>query len=262
MNELPFYLNHIHIVLCRPSHPANIGSAARAMKTMGLTHLTLVAPQLIATPMTQNPPEYSPSQPFRLPDESYTLASGAVDILDNARIVPNLSAALNDCVASYALTSRRRELNIPPKTPREAVPELIKFAEQNQPVAVVFGNERFGLDIDEVALCNRLMTINGNPNYFSLNLSQAVQVVAYEIFSQTSFINSVLQTEEQFVPQGEIDGLIQHFDEIMNQIGFFERRNSERLLRRIRRIFDRNGVQREEIDILRGFLKTVGQRVK
>lgn len=262
MNELPFYLNHIHIVLCRPSHPANVGAAARAIKTMGLTHLTLVAPQLIATPMTQNPPEYSPDQPFRLPDESYTLASGAVDILDNARIVPNLSAALSDCVASYALTSRRRELNAPPKTPREAVPELIKFAEQNQPVAVVFGNERFGLDIDEVALCNRLMTINGNPNYFSLNLSQAVQVVAYEIFSQTSFINSVLQTEEQFVPQGEIDGLIQHFDEIMNQIGFFERRNSERLLRRIRRIFDRNGMQREEIDILRGFLKTVGQRVK
>lgn len=262
MNELPFYLNHIHIVLCRPSHPANVGAAARAIKTMGLSHLTLVAPQLIATPMTQNPPEYSPSQPFRLPDESYTLASGAVDILDNARIVPNLSAALSDCVLSYALTSRRRELNAPPKTPREAVPELIKFAEQNQPVAVVFGNERFGLDIDEVALCNRLMTINGNPNYFSLNLSQAVQVVAYEIFSQTSFINSVLQTEEQFVPQGEIDGLIQHFDEIMNQIGFFERRNSERLLRRIRRIFDRNGMQREEIDILRGFLKTVGQRVK
>lgn len=262
MNELPFYLNHIHIVLCRPSHPANVGAAARAIKTMGLSHLTLVAPQLIATPMTQNPPEYSPSQPFRLPDESYTLASGAVDILDNARIVPNLSAALSDCVVSYALTSRRRELNAPPKTPREAVPELIKFAEQNQPVAVVFGNERFGLDIDEVALCNRLMTINGNPNYFSLNLSQAVQVVAYEIFSQTSFINSVLQTEEQFVPQGEIDGLIQHFDEIMNQIGFFERRNSERLLRRIRRIFDRNGMQREEIDILRGFLKTVGQRVK
>ncbi|MBR0129291.1 MAG: RNA methyltransferase, partial [Neisseriaceae bacterium] len=162
----------------------------------------------------------------------------------------------------YALTSRRRELNIPPKTPREAVPELIKFAKQNQPVAVVFGNERFGLDIDEVALCNRLMTINGNPNYFSLNLSQAVQVVAYEIFSQTPFINSVLQTEEQFVPQGEIDGLINHFDEIMDTIGFFERRNSERLLRRIRRIFDRNGIQREEIDILRGFLKTVGQRVK
>lgn len=262
MNELPPYLNHIHIVLCRPSHPANVGAAARAIKTMGLSHLTLVAPQLIATPMTQNPPEYNPGQPFRLPDESYTLASGAVDILDNARIVPNLSAALSDCVVSYALTSRRRELNAPPKTPREAVPELIKFAEQNQPVAVVFGNERFGLDIDEVALCNRLMTINGNPNYFSLNLSQAVQVVAYEIFSQTSFINSLLQTEEQFVPQGEIDGLINHFDEIMDTIGFFERRNSERLLRRIRRIFDRNGMQREEIDILRGFLKTVGQRVK
>ena len=262
MNELPFYLNHIHIVLCRPSHPANIGSAARAMKTMGLTHLTIVAPQLIATPMTPNPPEYLPNQAFRLPDESYTLASGAVDILDTACIVPTLQDALSDCVLSYALTSRRRELNIPPKTPREAVPELIKFAEQNQQVAIVFGNERFGLDIDEVALCNRLMTINGNPNYFSLNLSQAVQVVTYEIFSQTSFINNILQTEEQFVPQGEIDGLISHFDATMTQIGFFERRNKERLLRRIRRIFDRNGVQREEIDILRGFLKTVGQREK
>ena len=262
MNELPEYLSNIHIILCRPSHPANIGSAARAMKTMGLTHLTIVAPQLIATPMTQNPPTYCSDKPFRLPDESYTLASGAVDVLDNARIVPNLQAALSDCVLSYALTSRRRELNIPPKTPRESVPELLKFAQKNQQVAIVFGNERFGLDIDEVALCNRLMTINGNPNYFSLNLSQAVQVVAYEIFSQTSFINNILQNEEQFVPQGEIDGLINHFDEIMDKIGFFERRNKDRLLRRIRRIFDRNGMQREEIDILRGFLKTIGQKTK
>lgn len=262
MDTLPQSLSQIHIVLCRPSHPANIGGAARAMKTMGLFNLTIVAPQLIATPMTQNPPEYLPNQAFRLPDESYTLASGAVDILDNARIVPTLQDALGDCVVSYALTSRRRELNIPPKTPRESVPEILSFANKNQQVAIVFGNERFGLDINEVALCNRLMTINGNPNYFSLNLSQAVQVVAYEIFSQTSFINNILQTEEQFVPQGEIDGLISHFDEIMTQIGFFERRNSERLLRRIRRIFDRNGLQREEIDILRGFLKTVGQRTK
>ncbi|MBR6026250.1 MAG: RNA methyltransferase [Neisseriaceae bacterium] len=258
---IPKYLQHIRVVLCRPSHPANIGAAARAMKTMGLTRLYLVAPQLIATPMTPNPPQYNPQQSFSLPEESYTLASGAVDVLEQATIVNTLPEALHDTVISCALTSRRRELSVPLQTPRQGVSEILATAKSCQECAIVFGNERFGLSIEESMNCNRLITINGNPDYFSLNLAQAVQVLTYEIFSQIDFSMEHLQEKTNMVTHKEIDGLMGHFADVMQKVGFFERRNSERLLRRLRRLFDRNGVEREEIDILRGFLKTVTYRI-
>ncbi|RKV69843.1 MAG: RNA methyltransferase, partial [Neisseria sp.] len=184
---LPDFLNNIRIVLTRTSHPANIGSAARAMKTMGLSDLVLVAPNLMSTPMTAVPPVFDPQNPqdFKLPEESFTLASGAADVLHNARITATLDDALADTTISCALTSRRREITAPLQTPRELVPELLQAARRGEQVALVFGNETFGLSIEEVQACNRLMTINGNPDYFSLNLAQAVQVVCYEIFSQT-----------------------------------------------------------------------------
>lgn len=254
---IPKYLQHIRVVLCRPSHPANIGAAARAMKTMGLTRLYLVAPQLIETPMTPNPPLYKDSKTFSLPEESFTLASGATDVLEQAIIVDTLPQALHDTVISCALTSRRRELSVPLQNPRQGVSEILAAAKNCQECAIVFGNERFGLSIEETMNCNRLITINGNPDYFSLNLAQAVQVIAYEIFSQIDLPMEHLQDKAQMVTHQEIDGLIGHFSEVMQNVGFFERRNSERLLRRLRRLFDRNGVEREEIDILRGFLKTV-----
>ena len=173
---VPDYLRHIHVVLTRTSHPGNIGAAARAMKTMGLSRLTLVAPNLMATPMTPEPPTFDAAQAaaFRLPEESFILASGARDVLEQARIVATLDEALADTVLSCALTSRRRELSAPLHTPRELVPELLQAARQGFQVALVFGNETFGLNIDEVQRCNRLLTISGNPAYFSLNLAQAV----------------------------------------------------------------------------------------
>lgn len=256
------YLPYIHVVLCRPSHPANIGSAARAMKTMGLTQMTIVAPQLIATPMTPQPPVFQENQPFRLPEESFVLSSGAKDVLENARIVDTLKEALSDTVISCALTSRRREISVNPQTPRQLAPEILQMAHQKNHVALVFGNERFGLSIDEVMQCNRLMTINGNPDYFSLNLAQAVQVVSYEIFSHIDMPMTHLIQNHNPVPHAEIDGLIGHFAQIMQEVGFFERRNQERLMRRLSLLFERSGIEREEIDIMRGFLKTVGKRLE
>ncbi|MDO5686709.1 MAG: RNA methyltransferase [Neisseria sp.] len=256
---LPEFLQRIRVVLCRTAHPANIGSAARAMKTMGLTRLVLVAPELIHTPMTPRPPTFDPAhaQDFRLPEESFILASGAADVLENARVVATLNQALHDTTLSCALTSRRRELSVPPATPRELAPELLQAASAGQEVALVFGNESYGLSIEESTLCNRLITINGNPDYFSLNLAQAVQVVTYELFSHVDLPLDRLRSTAQPVPRQEIDGLIGHFENVMDDIGFFERRNRERLLRRLRRLFDRADTEREEIDILRGFLKTV-----
>lgn len=261
---VPTYLDNIHIVLARTSHPANIGSAARAMKTMGLHRLTLVAPQLIATPMTENPPVFDAAKPqdFKLPEESFVLASGAADVLENARIVATLDEALAHTTLSCALTSRKRELTAPLQTPRQLVPELLQAASDGQQVALVFGNETFGLSIEEVQNCNRLMTINGNPDYFSLNLAQAVQVVCYELFSQTDMPMTHLQQETRPATHEQITGMVGHMESVMNDIGFFNRRNSERLMRRMQNLFMRADTQTEDIDIIRGFLNTVKRRLK
>lgn len=149
---LPDYLGNIRIILTRTSHPANIGSAARAMKTMGLHRLTIVTPNLMATPMTENPPVFNPDdvQSFALPEESFILASGAADVLHNAEIVATLDEALADTTIACALTSRRREITAPLQTPRDLVPELLQAANRGEKVALVFGNETFGLSIEEV----------------------------------------------------------------------------------------------------------------
>lgn len=261
---LPDYLNRIHVVLSRTSHPSNIGSAARAMKTMGLHHLTLVAPNLMATPMTENPPVFDPQNPqaFQLPEESFTLASGAADVLKNVKIVATLDEALADTTISCALTSRRREITSPLQTPRQLVPELLQAASRGEHVALVFGNETFGLNIEEVQACNRLMTINGNPDYFSLNLAQAVQVVCYEIFSQTDVPMTHLQQEDHAATHEQIKGMVDHLGSLMHDVDFFKRRNSERLMRRMQSLFGRAHTQTEDIDILRGFFNTVKQHLK
>lgn len=259
----PAYLNNIHIILCRTSHPANIGAAARAMKTMGLQRLTLVAPNLIATPMTATPPIFNPDCPdtFRLPEESRILASGAADILDNCRIVADLHLALADSVLSCSLTSRRRELSAPLQTPRQLTPELLQAAQNGLQVALVFGNETNGLSIDEVNACNRLMTINGNPDYFSLNLAQAVQVVCYELFSQTDQPMTHLQQDDTPASHRQVQGMIEHLHQTMHDIDFFRHRNSGRMMRRMNALFNRAAPTREDIDILRGFFKRIQQKI-
>ncbi|MDO5639499.1 MAG: RNA methyltransferase [Neisseria sp.] len=262
--SVPDYLGNIHIILARTSHPANIGSAARAMKTMGLSRLTLVSPQLIATPMTPEPPVFdaAAAAAFKLPEESFVLASGAADVLENARIVATLDEALADTVLSCALTSRKRELTSPLQTPRELVPELLQAAAAGQQVALVFGNETFGLSIEEVQSCNRLMTINGNPDYFSLNLAQAVQVVCYELFSQVGLPMAHLEQHTNPATHAQISGMVGHLESVMDDIGFFNRRNSERLMRRMQSLFARANTETEDIDILRGFLNTVKRNLK
>lgn len=262
--QLPEFLNNISVVLARPSHPSNIGAAARAMKTMGLTHLVLVAPQLIKTPMTAEPPIFDTEKidQFKLPEESYILASGATDVLDNAKIVATLGEAIAPSTLAYGLTSRKRELAAILKTPREAIPEMLAHAQNNEQISLVFGNETSGLSIDEVNLCNRLMTINGNPDYFSLNLSQAVQVVCYEVMSQVDLSMERLVPELELATQEQIMGMLGHMEHAMDSIGFFERRNSERLMRHMHNLFGQTNITKEDIDILRGFYKTIENKVK
>lgn len=261
---LPDFLNNITIVLSRTSHPANIGSAARAMKTMGLTRLTLVAPNLMQTPMTSDPAKFDYANPtsFVLPEESFILASGARDVLENARIVATLDDALADTTLSCALTSRRRELSAPLHTPREIMPSLISAAGTGQQIALVFGNETFGLSIDEVQSCNRLITINGNPDYFSLNLAQAVQIICYELFSHVDISMTHLKQEQNLATHQQTSGMVEHLQQVMNLAGFFNRRNEKRLMRRMAAMFDRAQLSTEDIDVLRGFYNTVSQQLQ
>lgn len=239
--EVPDFLKNIRIVLARPSHPGNIGSAARAMKTMGLTRLVLVEPREFPS------------------DEADVLASGAVDVLRDATVVPTLAEALADVTLAAALTSRKRELTTPLAVPREAAPELVARARAGEQVALVFGNETFGLSIEEVELCNRLVTIPGNPAYFSLNLAMAVQVMTYELFSHTGVGVDYLRAEGEAATREEVEGMCAQLDQTMAHIGYYRRRNGDRLMRRMRTMFNRAGLLREEIDILRGFLKQVGR---
>lgn len=261
---VPDYLSRISVVLCRTSHPGNIGSAARAMKTMGLSRLVLVSPNLMNTPMTPNAPQFDPACPqrFRLPEESFILASGAADVLENAVITATLDEALADTVISCALTSRKRELTAPLQTPRELTPELLAAAQNGLQTALVFGNETRGLSIEEVQSCNRLMTINGNPDYFSLNLAQAVQVAAYEIFSQIGADMSHLMHDKHTATHEQIRGMTDHMAALMDELGFFKRRNGERMMRRLHNLFARAGTETEDIDILRGFFNTVKKNIK
>ena len=262
--QLPDFLNNISVVLCRTSHPSNIGSTARAMKTMGLTRLVLVCPQLITTPMTAHAPVFDATQiqHYQLPEESFILASGAADVLQHAKIVATLEEAVAPCVLACALTSRKRELTATLQTPREITPEILAMAESGQKVALVFGNETSGLSIDEVDTCNRLITINGNPDYFSLNLAQAVQVISYEIMSQINLDMTHLSPETELATRAQITGMVEHMETAMDSVGFFQRRSSERLMRHMHKLFGQTQINREDIDILRGFFKTIENKVK
>ncbi|GGP24236.1 RNA methyltransferase [Silvimonas amylolytica] len=225
------------VVLCNTSHPGNIGSTARAMKTMGLAHLYLV-----------NPKEF-PS------DTARSLASSADDVLDNAIVVNTLEEALVGTTMQVAMTARRRELVQPLHTPRQLVPELLQEAAGGGTIALVFGNETNGMSIDEVRQCNRLVTIPTNPVYSSLNLAQAVQVLCYEL--RAALLDDVSHLEERrTLPSHEYMELFyEHLERTLITIGFLRTKNPKRLMPRVRRIVQRAQLDQEEVDMLRGVLR-------
>ncbi|PZO93170.1 MAG: RNA methyltransferase [Haemophilus parainfluenzae] len=253
-------LHQFTIVLCQPSHPGNIGAAARAMKTMGLINLSLVSPHLIKTPLTDNPPVFNPSDPgsFRLPEESYILSSGARDVLDSAVFYPDLKEALRGTHWVCALTSRQREITSSPLTPKEAIPFLLDAAQRGEKIAFLFGSETFGLSIDEVALANRLITIPGNPDYFSLNLAQAVQVMTYELYSELFHRKPQARAcTESPAPREAIFALLMHFENTLNHTAFFANKNKERLMRHIAHMLNKSSLEKDEVDLLRGVLSAI-----
>ena len=234
----PVVLGHIRIVLCEPSHPGNIGAAARAMKTMGFERLTLVKPRQ-----------------FPHADAS-ARASGAADVLATATVVADLDAALAGTRFACALSARRRDLTPQPIDVRAAASEIVQHA-QSAEVAIVFGPERVGLSIADVSRCHRLVRIPANPEYASLNLAAAVQIVVYEVRRACTSESGVAAqgTDVQPASHEEVERLIAHLEETMLASGFLDPERPGRLIQRMRRMFARATPEAEEVAILRGFLR-------
>jgi tRNA/rRNA methyltransferase len=228
-------LDRIRIVLSRTSHPGNIGAAARAMKTMGLTRLYLIDPASFPDPVAD------------------ARASGAGDILGRAQVVGSLAEALAGTVLSGAVTARRRERSVPVRSAREAGAELVQFAGQGD-VALVFGTETSGLTNEEVALCSMPVSIPANPAFSSLNLGAAVQLLCYELRMAAQAPVAPAAAAPEPATFEEIEGFHRHLEHAMRASGFYDPANPKRLLQRVRRLFGRVRLEKEEVNILRGII--------
>jgi TrmH family RNA methyltransferase len=233
-------LANIRIVLSQTSHPGNIGSAARAMKTMGLAQLVLVAPKIF--------PAW----------EATSLAAGADDVLAAARVAPTLEQALAGCTYAVAATARPRELVAEIFDARAAAAQLIAEARRGaagSQVALVFGNETSGLSNEDARRCNAMAHIPANPAYSSLNLAASVQVFAYELrMAVDRAIPAPAGPRDVPATQEEIDGLLRHCETALAEIGFYKPDNPGRLMPRLQKLFGRARLEREEVNILRGIL--------
>jgi tRNA/rRNA methyltransferase len=236
----------LRFVLVETSRPGNIGAAARAIKTMGFSDLVLVAPRF---------------QDAATQDEAIAFASGAQDILASARIVGTIAEALDGCNFAAALSARLREFSPPVIAPRALAAQLAANAGLN--AALVFGNERFGLPNEAVEKCNVLINIPANPDYSSLNLAQAVQVLAYEC-RVASAGDSLPATDIGFHGDAasirQIDGMYAHLEEALVAIDFLDADNPKKLMPRLKRLFSRTQLETEEVNILRGIAKQILQK--
>jgi tRNA/rRNA methyltransferase len=233
----------IAIVLSRPSHPGNIGAAARAMKTMGFADLRLVSPRHFPHP------------------EAEALASGAADVLAAARVFDRLEDAIADAELAVGFSARPRELSHPELTLREAAPRVLAAAAEG-PVALVFGNETFGLTNEELGRCQMLCTIPANPEYSSLNLAASVQVACYEISVSRDEPSEPRERKRMPATVEDIEGLFAHWEASMIVSGFHDPDEPKRLMERLRRLFGRTGLEREEVKFLRGMLAAYEKRMK
>ncbi|MGJ7456264.1 RNA methyltransferase [Halomonas sp. MA07-2] len=233
-------LSNIRIVLVQTYHPGNIGASARAMKTMGLSDLVLVNPR-------------------RFPDpEATRLAAGAEDLVESARVVGSLAEAVADCVQVIGASARLRSLPLPHfDEPDTMARELIEQA-ATDPVALVFGRERFGLTNDEIRLCSHQVSIPANPAYGILNLSQAVQVLAYEVFKAwrrrpDSGYRRALPTEQRQPTREHLGHFHDHLGRVMAASGFLTQPHAHTETQ-LQMLFARAQPSRKELSLLRGLL--------
>jgi tRNA (cytidine32/uridine32-2'-O)-methyltransferase len=230
--------DRIRIVLVGTQHPGNIGSAARAIKTMGLHRLVLVAP------------EKRPNA------ESDALAAGADDLLAAAVFHDDLASALAGCTRVLGCTARSRRVALPELSPREAAATVADVAAEGD-VALVFGRERTGLTNEELHLCHQAVHIPANPGYSSLNLASAVQVVAYEVRMALLDRSGAADPAEPRDPPAsheQMEGFYAQLGETLDAIDFHKGRSPDSAMRKLRRIFNRAALDERDVRLLRGVL--------
>ncbi len=233
----------MRFILVETSRPGNIGAVARAMKTMGFSDLVLVNPRF-ADALTQ--------------DEAVAFASGAQDVLAGARIVGSVAEALAGVNFAAAVSARLREFSPPILAPRALAAHLQQ--QTGLSGALIFGNERFGLPNEVVEQCNVLINIPANPEYSSLNLAQAAQVLAYEC-RVAAIGEAQAATEIGFHGQAasltQIEGMYAHLEQALIAIDFLDPDSPKKLMPRLKRLFARSGLETEEVNILRGVARQI-----
>ena len=237
--------DRFRFVLVRTSHPGNIGSAARAIRTMGFTRLVLVAPQ-------------------RWPhDDATAMAAGADDVLSRITVVPDLASAIADCRMVLGATARQRNVALTEYTPREMAPRALEAAADGE-VAFVFGNERTGLENEELALCHGAVHIPAAPDFSSLNLSQAVQILAYE--ARLALLgNPTAPPPKKSDPPADaaaMEGFFAHLSTTLDDIEFHKGRSPQTILLRLRKLFLRAQPDERELRVLRGILSDAQRMAK
>lgn len=227
----------VRFVLVRTSHPGNIGAAARAIRTMGFSRLVLVQPQHFPDP------------------EATALAAGADDVLERAVVVPDLVSAIADCELVLGCTARRRGVALEQLSPRVAASRALEAAGAAE-VAIVFGNERTGLENDELMRCHAAVHIPSDPAFSSLNLAQAVQVLAYEL--RVASLDAA-GTPQDAAPRSDppataeqLEYFFAHLAQTLDDIDFHKGRSPRTILQRLRRLFLRSDLDQRELRILRG----------
>lgn len=231
-------LSHIRIVLVNTTHPGNIGAAARAMKNMGLRDLALVDPKVFPS------------------GEAKARASGADDILAAARVCGSLEEAIADCALVIGASARVRTIPWPMLAPRECAKLVAGAATKT---ALLFGREHSGLTNEELERCHYLLHIPCDPEFSSLNVAAALQVVAYEIFVAAEESPPVEKQMSPLATAAQMDSFYRHLEETLWAVRFLhEKKSSPSLMRRVRRIFNRARLEQKEIHILRGILNAVG----
>lgn len=246
----PDALSRVSVVLVEPSHPGNVGAAARAMRVMGLRDLVLVAPRV---PHAHEDPQ------------AIAFASGATPLLERARLAPSLEAALADVSLAVAISADPREFGPPPLAPENAARRMLDelAADGRHRAALVFGTERTGLSIEHVSRCQLLCSIPGDPQYHSLNLAQAVQVLAYVLRREATAdlgrrgdeVSTGAPEPARLASQQAIEGFYAHLERALRAIGFLDPAHPKKLMPRLRRLFARTRLEVEEVDLLRGICK-------
>jgi tRNA/rRNA methyltransferase len=237
-------------VMMRTSHPGNVGSAARAIKTMGFSSLHLVNPAY---------------QHMAKKAEAISLSSGAFDVLEGAQNHDSLVDAVGPSQFVFGLTTRDREFGPPAISLNEAMEMASTALVAGKPVAFVFGTERTGLDNDDLKHCTHRVWIDANPDYPSLNLAQAMMIVAYsmrqglmnalDIDSKTTYAELASSGNIELADQAAITAMLDHWQQGLEAIGYLDPQNPKKLMPRLQSLFARSSLQKEEIDLLRGIAK-------